>query len=214
MTERRRKGYEWLESDVEIYNLLVEKQEEGDEILTLFNIQFMDDSYLDEDMEEINRIYIIRDQTVSDGKPTTFSGDGYHALVEIIIRTSNHDYIKAQQLLKTAVLCIRHHLNNSILGEWCSIRQVVPKYDQPGRLREYRMELLCYEIDEICNYDKGCGKLKLDLCLQVGIKDTDKEFHKYYPNIGPKNKRIRLHKERERREEIEDEIERLTFGGG
>ena len=54
--EVERKGYEWLESDVEIFNLLLEKQQEGDEILNLFNIQFMDDSYTNEDMEEIKKL--------------------------------------------------------------------------------------------------------------------------------------------------------------
>lgn len=206
-----KKGYEWLESDVEIMNLLLEKQAEGDEILNLFNIQFMDDSYLDEDMEEINRIYVIRDQMVNDGKPTSFDGDGYHTLVEIIIRTSNEDYIQAQQLLKSAVLCIDRILEMDRMRGYCKIREVVPKYDKPGKLREYRLELLCYEIKERTIYSELSKDLRIDLCVQIGIENSDKEWHKVYPDIGRNFKKpIQLHK----KEEEGKEIEEIGFGGG
>ena len=202
-----KKGYEWLESDVEIYNLLLEKQGQGDEILNLFQIQFMDDSYLNEDMEEINRIYIIRDQTVSDGKPTSFDGEGYHALVEIIIRTSNHNYIQAQQLLKSAVLCIDRCLSMDKLKGWCKVREVVPKYEKPGHLREYRLELLCYEVHEKTMYSELSRDLRVDLCVQVGVEYSDKEWHKLYPNVNKRYKPIRLH------EKI-DKKKNYDFGGG
>lgn len=203
-----KKGYEWLESDVEIYNLLVSKQAEGDEILNLFNIQFMDDSYLDEDMEEINRIYVIRDQTVNDGKPRTFDGDGYHALVEIIIRTSSDNYIHAQQLLKSAVLCIDQYLELDPLAKWTTIREIVPKYEKPGKLREYRLELMCYEVKEKILYPQLSKDLRVNLCVQVGIENTDKEWHKIYPNIIHNNNPINLHSERE------EKYEEINFGGG
>lgn len=203
----RRKGYEWLESDVEIMNLLLQKQREGDEILNLFNIQFMDDSYLNEDMEEINRIYIIRDQMVHDGKPTSFDGEGYNTLIEIIIRTSNDNYIQAQQLLKTAVLCIDQYLEMDKIRGWCRVREVVPKYDKPGKLREYRMEIQCYEVKEKVGYPQLSKDLRVDLCVQVGIENTDKEWHKVYPYINRKKEPIKLHeKERKNMNEM--------FGGG
>lgn len=212
--EHKRKGFEWLESDVEIMNLLLEKQEEGDEILGLFNIQFMDDSYLNEDMEEINRIYVIRDQTVSDGKPSSFEGDGYHCLVEIIIRTSNYNYIQAQQLLKTAVKCIDQHLKLSPLGKWVSIREIVPKYEKPGKLREYRLELKCYEIHETVPHTDLCSRdLRIDLCVQVGVEDSDIELHKIYPYVNrTRMDKIQLHKSRE--ENKCKEIMKDRFGGG
>lgn len=202
-----KKGFEWLEADVEIYNLLVEKQSQGDEILTLFNIQFMDDSYLNEDMEEINRIYVIRDQTVHDGKPTSFDGDGYNTLVEIIIRTSNDNFIQAQQLLKTAVLCINNHLELHRLRKWCRIREIVPKYEKPGYLREYRLELLCYEVQEKRMYSELSEDLRVDLCVTVGIENCDKEWHKIYPYVNRSKETIRLH------ETIKDD-EEINFGGG
>ena len=208
-----KKGFEWLESDVQIMNLLLDKQAEGDEILRLFNIQFMDDSYLDEDMEEMNRIYVIRDQTVSDGIPASFEGDGFHCLVEIIIRTSNYNYIQAQQLLKTTVRCIDQHIELSNLSKWVNIREIVPKYEKPGKLREYRMELLCYEIKEKVTYPQLCSKdLRIDLCMQIGIENTDKEWHKIYPYINKGNEKIQLHstKENERGFNIND----IRFGGG
>ncbi len=200
--EEKKKGYEWLESDVQIMNLLLEKQAQGDEILNLFNIQFMDDSYLNEDMEEMNRIYVVRDRTVNDGKPTTFEGDGYHCFVEIIIRTSNHNYIQAQQLLKTAVVCIDQHIEMDNLSKWTEIREIVPKYEKPGKLREYRLELLCYEIKEKVAYPQLCSEdLRVDLCVQIGIENTDKEWHKIYPHINRRNDMIQLHS----REELEEE---------
>ena len=208
-----KKGYEWLESDVEIFNLLLEKQSEGDEILNLFNIQFMDDSYINEDMEEINRIYVIRDHTVNDGKPSTFDGDGYHCLVEIIIRTSNENYIYAQQLLKTAVICIDQIISLSKLGKWTRIREIVPKYDKPGKLREYRLELLCFEIKEKTAYPTICNEnLRIDLCTQIGIQNSDKEWHKVYPHINRERpEKIRLH------DDNKNECKKIMkemFGGG
>lgn len=203
-----KKGYEWLESDVQIYNLLVDKQAEGDEILNLFNIQFMDDSYLNEDMEEINRIYIVRDNTVSDGKPTSFDGDGYHALVEIIIRTSSDNYVHAQQLLKSTVRCIDQYLEMHPLAKWTKVREIVPKYEKPGKLREYRLEVLCYEVKEKIIYPQLSKDLRVDLCVQIGIENTDKEWYKIFPHILKTNKRIELH------EEEEEEIDEIQFGGG
>ncbi len=205
-----KKGYEWLESDTEIYNLLITKQGEGDEILNLFNIQFMDESYTNEDMEEINRIYIVRDQTRSDGRPTTHDGDGYHTLVEIIIRTSNKNPVQAQQLLKTAVRCIDSHLEFHKMKGYTKINQIVPKYSKPGHLHEYRMELLCTEIKEKQLYPTLCKDLRVDLCVQIGIENTDKEWHKVYPNIinTHDNKPIQLH---EQKYQDDDEI---GFGGG
>lgn len=207
-----KKGYEWLESDVQIMNLLLEKQAQGDEILNLFNIQFMDDSYLNEDMEEMNRIYVIRDQTVNDRTPSTFEGDGFHCLVEIIIRTSNHNYIQAQQLLKTAVVCIDQHIEMSNLSKWTELREIVPKYEKPGKLREYRMELLCYEIKEKELYSDICSEnLRVDLCVQIGIENTDKEWHKVYPYINRKNRQIQLHSG----EELEEtKFEKTNFVRG
>lgn len=212
--EQERKGFEWLESDVEIMNLLLEKQGEGDEILNLFNIQFMDDSYINEDMEEINRIYIVRDQTVNDGKPTSFEGKGFHCFVEIIIRTSNYNYIQAQQLLKTTVKCIDQHIKLSKLGKYAQIKEIVPKYDKPGKLREYRLELLCYEVQETRAYSEFCSEdLRVDLCVQVGVENSDIEWHKVYPYINRKPlKPIRLHEERE--ENKCKQIMENRFGGG
>lgn len=207
-----KKGYEWLESDVQIMNLLLEKQAQGDEILNLFNIQFMDDSYLNEDMEEMNRIYVIRDQTVNDGKPSTFEGDGFHTFVEIIIRTSNHNYIQAQQLLKTAVVCIDQHMEMSNMSKWTELREIVPKYEKPGKLREYRLEYLCYEIKEKELYSEICSEdLRVDLCVQIGIENTDKEWHKVYPYVNRRNKQIQLHS----REELEEtKFEKTNFVRG
>lgn len=206
-----RKGYEWLESDTEIYNLLIQKQQEGDQILNLFQIQFMDDSYTSEDMEEINRIYIVRDRMTTDGKPTTMEGDGYNTLVEIIIRTSNYNYIQAQQLLKTTVKCIDQHIKLSPLSKYCKINQVVPRYEKPGHLREYTLELLTYEINEKTAYPSICSNdLRVDLCVQIGIENTDKEWHKVYPDILRKGELIQLH-QKQNTHKKEDEI---GFGGG
>ena len=205
----KRKGYEWLESDVEIMNLLLDKQAEGDEILGLFSIQFMDESYINEDMEEINRIYVIRDQTVHEGKPTSFDGDGYHTLVEIIIRTSNKNYIQAQQLLKTTVLCIDQYLEKDKIRGWCRVKEIVPKYDKPGYLREYRMELLCYEIKERIGCPRLSKDLRVDLCVQIGIENDDKEWHKVYPDVLRGIDKIKLHEDDE-----ENVCEEIMFGGG
>ena len=209
MTDR--KGYEWLEADTELYNLLIEKQREGDQILNLFNIQFMDDSYTNEDMEEMNRIYILRDRMTSDGKPTTMDGDGYHTLIEVIIRTSNYDPIQGQRLLKTAVKCIDQHIKLSSLSKYCKINQLIPKYEKPGHLRQYTLELLAYEIHEKTLYPSICSKdLRIDLCVQIGIENTDKEWHKVFPHINHNNKPIPIHKTKEGTQKYEE----IPFGGG
>lgn len=97
------------------------------------------------------------------------------------------------------------------MSKWVKIREIVPKYEKPGKLREYRLELLCYEIQEKVAYPQLCSRdLRIDLCLQIGIENSDKEWHRVYPNFINTSRPIRLHDLREE----EKEIKEIRFGGG
>ena len=71
------------------------------------------------------------------------------------------------------------------------------------------MELLCFEVKEKIRYPQLSKDLRVDLCVQVGIENTDKEWHKLYPYVNRKTKQIRLH-EKKREKEMKERI----FGGG
>lgn len=199
----RKYGFEWLESDTEIYNLLIDKQERGDEILNLFSIQMMNDSYQNRDAEEVNRIYVIRDEMSSDSTPTNFDGDGYNTLVQIIISTSHYDIVKAQALLKTCVKTIDGYIQLEPIRKYCRIRNITPKYVEPGRLTEYRIELLCYEINEKNVSPDFNENALLSLRIKADI-NGDYPIEKYYPVSKIRYNKIK-------KPVIEDDF---TFGGG
>lgn len=187
-----RKGFEFLESDTELYNLLITKQDEGDEILQIFNIQLINEDYTTRDTQEVNTIYILRDTSKSESMPTSFSGDGYITRIQCIISCSQYDTIKASALLKTTTKTINNYLKQEALTSYMKLDSITPHYSSPGRLSEYVLEFKAYEINEykyISNLNK---ELKLNLCVSAEIIGTDKpSFHKVFPLHTVKSKKIK-----------------------
>lgn len=199
-------GYEFLESDTEIYNLLVRKQRAGDEILNLFSIQYINDNYAERDAEEVNTIYVLRDEMVNDDKITTFDGDGFTTKVQLIINTSQYNSIKASAILKTAVHTIKKYLELDVLRPYTRLNKVVPTYVNPGRLSQYRMELLCYEINELEEYSSHDYKTWLK--IKAGITgENEGIFEELFP-IQQKSKLLPVPIKHETKIKNDD------FGGG
>lgn len=182
--KQQRMGFEFLESDTELYNILCHRQEMGDEILELFNIQLINDDYTQRDAEEVNTIYILRDEMTANQTSSTFTTDGYTVRIQLIISCSQYDTIKANALLKTTTRAINQILKLESLSAYCTINRIIPRYTEPGRLSEYRLELLAYELDETREYQSH--KYKLNLLIHADIMNKSKvAINKVYPVMPP-----------------------------
>lgn len=176
-----KEGYEFLESEIEIHNMLVRKQHEGDEILSLFNISLVTEDYHKRDTAlDNNNIYVVRGDTTAERQPTTFSGDGFHTQVLIIINTHVDGIIRASALLKSAVKSIRQYIEFESLKPYTRIKKIQPRYVEPGKLIEYIIELQCIEIDELGIYSKNSEDIKYSLQINARIKGEE-EYHKIFP---------------------------------
>ena len=172
-------GCEWLESQITIHNLLV-KAQEVDEELENCSIQLMDDSYENEDMEEVNRIYIVRGKTRNTRKNATLNSNMYIAHIEIIIRTSKHDVGKATRTLNSLTRCVDAYIHLSNIGAFCYLSNIVPMYSNNGLLHEYRMIYYCNEVQELDNYPKLCENIQLFLKVTGSIRGEN-EIRRDYP---------------------------------
>lgn len=176
-----KEGYEFLESEIQIHNMLVRKQHEGDEILSLFNIQLVNEDYHNRDTAlDNNNIYIVRGDTLWDKSPTTFSGEGFNTKVYIVINTHTDGIIRASALLKSAVKSIRQYIEFESIKQYTRIYKIQPRYVEPGKLVEYIIELHCFEIDELGLYSKNSKDIKFS--LQINAKVTgEEEYHRIFP---------------------------------
>ncbi|MBO7210085.1 MAG: hypothetical protein J6V44_03610 [Methanobrevibacter sp.] len=175
----KKEGCEWLESHVTIHNLLV-KAQEVDEELEKCSIQLMDGSYYNEDMEEVNRIYIVRGKTQNMRKNATINSHMYIAHIEIIIRTSKFDVPTATRTLNSLARCVDAYINISNIGAFCYLYQIVPMYDNNGLLHEYRLVYYCHEVQELENYPKLCKNLELFLKITSSIRGEN-EIQRDFP---------------------------------
>lgn len=176
-----KEGYEFLESEIQIHNMLVRKQHEGDEILSLFNIQLVNEDYHNRDTAlDNNNIYIVRGDTLRDNSPTTFSGEGFNTKVYIVINTHVEGIIRASALLKSAVKSIRQYIEFESIKQYTHIYKIQPRYVEPGKLVEYIIELHCFEIDELGLYSKNSQDIKFS--LQINARVTgEEEYHRIFP---------------------------------
>lgn len=202
MVKHKREGFEFLESETEIYNLLIKEQNNDNPILGLYTIDLINDSYMTRDSLEANTIYVVRDETSSDKIPTTFTGEGYNVKVQIILTCSNYDTIRASALLKTTVKTIRQVLAYESIDSYAHIDQIIPEYVEPGRLTEYRLELNCYEIDTLGRYNYDDLKVYLEVHADI---QGEYPYTQIFPCCKKKNKPLPTWK---------NEIDEEEFGGG
>ena len=176
-----KEGYEFLESEIQIHNMLVRKQHEGDEILSLFNIQLVNEDYHNRDTAlDNNNIYIVRGDTLWDKSPTTFSGEGFISKVYIVINTHVDGIIRASALLKSVVKSIRQYIEFESIKQYTRIYKIQPRYVEPGKLVEYIIELHCFEIDELGLYSKNSEDIKFS--LQINARVTgEEEYRRIFP---------------------------------
>lgn len=176
-----KEGYEFLESEIILHNMLVKRQHEGDEILSLFNIQLVTEDYHNRDTAlDNNNIYIIRGDTLWDKSPLTFSGEGFNTKVYIVINTHVTGIVRASALLKSAVKSIRQYIEFEPIKEYTRIYKIQPRYVDPGKLVEYIIELHCFEIDELGIYSKNSKDIKVS--LQINARVTgEEEYRKIFP---------------------------------
>lgn len=175
-------GFEFLESQITIHNLLI-KAQEVDEELEQASIQLMDNSYTDEDAEEATKIYIIRGPTEHKGKSRTHNNIVFTTQVEILIMTSKYDVREAVKTLNSLTRAIDAYIHLSDIGAYCHLERIVPLYSNDGLLHEYRMVYLCNEYQELDNYPKLCKNLKLFMKLTGSIRGENEIQREIISNI-------------------------------
>ena len=193
-------GFEWLESQITIHNILI-KAQEVDEELEQASIQLMDSSYTNEDAEEGTRIYIIRGISENKGKSKMHDTNVYLTQVEILIMTSKHDVRDAVKVLNSLSRAVDAYINISNIGAYCQLDRIVPLYNNDGLLHEYRLVYLCNEFQELDKYPKLCRNMDLFIKLTANVRGEN-EIKKEYKNI--------LETSQKEVEEFDD----VPFGGG
>ncbi|RAP46435.1 MAG: hypothetical protein BZ136_07455 [Methanosphaera sp. rholeuAM74] len=176
----KHEGYEFLESEITIYNMLARRQREGDEILGLHNIQLICDDYKERDNLDVNNIYVVRGDTQWDKQPLTFSGEGYITKVYIVINVGAYDIVEASALLKSTVKSILQYLEFESLKQYTHVNKIQPRYTDPGILREYTIELDCIEIAELGLFSPLSRDLRVDLQVRARVQGEE-EFKKIFP---------------------------------
>lgn len=198
MNHSKKLGFEWLESQITIHNLLI-KAQEVDEELEQASIQLMDSSYSNEDAEEATRIYIIRGITEHKGRSKMHDVNVFSTQVEILIMTSKHDVRDAVKVLNSLARCVDAYINISNIGAYCQLDRIVPLYKNDGLLHEYRLVYLCNEIQELENYPKLCKNLDLFVELTASIRGENEIKRNYIEKIT---------------ETSQEEYDDVPFGGG
>lgn len=86
-----------LSSDEKIFNLIVKKKKDGDELLQHFNISYPSKRIA----TESNSIYVA--SVSSEPNQEVFDGTEYRDLVEILVVTKIKDYKRAIKVIKTVI---------------------------------------------------------------------------------------------------------------
>ena len=182
-------GFEFLESQITIHNLLI-KAQEVDEELEQASIQLMDDSYSNEDAEETTRIYIIRGPTEHRGKSRTHNNLVFNTQIEILIMTSKHDVREAVKVLNSLTRAVDAYIHISNIGAYCHLERIVPLYKNEGLLHEYRLVYMCSEYQELDNYPKLCKNLKLFMKLTGSIRGENEIQKEIISNIDEASRTV------------------------
>lgn len=192
-------GFEFLESDIVLFNMLVQRQHDGDDILSLFNIQLIDEEYQNRDALDVNNIYVIRGDTNYNTDNLTYSTDSFKTTVYIVINISQYDIIKAQALLKSAVKCINQYIEFEALSYYTHIKKIQPRYTPDGQLHEYTIELECIELDEKEFYSDLSRDLKLYLKVNAKV-EGEEEYRQVFPRTKIKTEKLPILKYKENEE--------------
>lgn len=164
----QRSGLEHLESDTELYNLLVAAKESGDKILKLYNIKYMDKSFATEPLtQELNNIYVIRLQSVLVDRGEHFQV--FNARVNLVLAIREYDNITAQQLLKSTYKRIMFHIVNNEIISFLSVNSIDFEYKSPGILDRLTIELTVKEVED---FDYKINEAELYQKLGLGIETT------------------------------------------
>lgn len=193
-------GFEFLESQVTIHNLLI-KAQEVDEELEQASIQLMDSSYTNEDIEETTRIYIVRGPTEHLKRRQTHTTNIFNTQIEIIVMTSKHDVREAVKVLNSLTRAIDAYIHLTDIGAYCHLERIVPLYNNNGLIHEYRMVYIVTEYQELENYPQLCKNLKLLMKLTGSIRGEDEISRIITSNINEASQNL-------------SKAEDVPFGGG
>lgn len=171
-----RKGFEFLESDTEIYNALIDAYVEYPHIIGRFNIQLMNQNYMDTEKQDVNNLYVVRmDSTLSEAG---FNFDVYNTKIQIVLYISQYDTERGLAFLKTTIRAIKQVLSYEPFYAYTTLDKISPEYSAPGRLTGAVLELTCREVDDLIIRDDS--QLCVGLKLKAHIQETQ-DFEYLFP---------------------------------
>lgn len=151
-----------LSSDEKIFNLIVKKKKDGNELLQHFNISYPSKKIA----EESNSIYIA--SVSAEPNQELLDSTEYRDLVEILVVTKIKDYKRAIKVIKTVIREITRILKQSDEFDVKPIvRNIAPEYNPNFILNKgHIMVEVLTEIDDDIpqeTYDKVCKILMEDI---------------------------------------------------
>ncbi|WP_455644832.1 hypothetical protein [Methanosphaera sp.] len=199
----QREGLEALESDIELYNLLIDKQREGDSLLSRFNI-VLSAHYEDYDVEEANTIYVVRGK--SDLAKTTNEAEWFNVHIQVVIQVSNDNSIVANQILRSTYRRIKKYVVKNPIWGFMSTTGKTPLYTKEGKVSEFVIDFTATEVEEFQLYNELEDEWKLLVIAEAGVDGTE-ELDKLFPPIEIKGKKVhQRHKEEQSTPHFDDII--------
>lgn len=178
-------GMDNLETDLEIYRILHDKQQQGDKLLGIYNIHFGYDQYKGAKDEDTNNIYIIRGQDNFIKKTT--EAEWFNVHTQIIIHTNKYDIFEAVELLRSTYLRIMYYLHKEPLWSHSHIENRTQLYDETGRIVELAIDLTSLEVETTPMYHPERGyeyTIQPFTTLEHEELEPHISYNKKYPPIN------------------------------
>lgn len=186
MNNPDREGLENFETDIEIYNILVDKQLEEDDILTHFNIEFGPQARQENEAAEVDTIYIIRGQDTLTKKIS--GAEWFTTHIQVIIHVSCENNYDANEILHSTYRRIKYYLAKEPLWAYTKTMQRTPLYKPDGRLTELAIDFQTQELEETHHKLTPEGGYEAQLRVSSKVEHTRK-LNKKYPPIDVKREK-------------------------
>lgn len=178
-------GMDNLETDLEIYRVLRDRQRQGDKLLSIYNIHFGYDQYKGAKDEDTNNIYVIRGQ--DNFLKKTAEAEWFTVHTQIVIHTSKYDIFEAVELLRSTYLRIMYYIHKEPLWSHTHVENRTQLYNEQGKIVELAIDLQSMEVETTPVYHPE-RDYNYTVQLFSNIEHEEKEphisYHKKYPPIN------------------------------
>ena len=131
----------FLQSDTEIYNVLLDAKKAGHPLLKFFKILYPNKV----PVEPINAIYVGRMTSRDNKKMTTSDSTEWQVTVNIFIVTKKYDHLERYKMLKLATYSVMEVLSKSRIADFLDFPFQQFIYDNHNILQTSKIEVTSYE---------------------------------------------------------------------